>query len=247
MHLLFNAVYDPRATLEVFDNNWVGILALCGLAMAFNYTWFVLAALRGARDQAYPIPLFSTLFWLCGDGTGILRYDLYFHVYAHWYLKLFWCALLLTVTFEILFLYQTFKYGRRELALQMNRFAFGAMLLFAAITFATVWNYLLGALSDDLNVIYFNLANMAGPIAGASMILRRRSIAGTSSLIWIFYVLMLVSWYGAQVLYFGAPFRQLPSLLFFAVNITGAVALALYVRSVERRNAAGGPISVKTA
>ncbi|WP_158511135.1 MULTISPECIES: hypothetical protein [Sphingobium] len=60
------------------------------------------------------MPLFSTLFWLCCDGTGVLRYDMYFNVYRHWYLELLWAALTLTVSFELLFIYMTVRFGRKN-------------------------------------------------------------------------------------------------------------------------------------
>ena len=85
---------DPLTVLQALDQNKYPVIALCGLAMIFNYIWFVLAVLRGFRDRVYPIPIFSTLFWLCGDGSGVLSYDLYFNVYHHWYLELFWIALI---------------------------------------------------------------------------------------------------------------------------------------------------------
>lgn len=226
-------MYDPHAVLAALDAHKTGVILLCGLAMVFNYIWFVLAAIRGFRDRVYPVALFSTLFWLCGDGTGVLRYDMYFHTYHHWYLELFWGALIFTVSFEILFIFMTLKFGRKELAPDMSPAGFGLLLAMAAAIFVVTWAYLLPILRDDLNIVYFNLANMAGPIAYAGVIARRRSIAGTSSGVWIFYTLMLASWYCAQALYFGPAFRTPLMLAFFAVNIASAAALAAYVRSRE--------------
>ncbi len=226
-------MYEPQLVLAALDANKFNVVLFCGLAMTFNYIWFVLAVIRGFRDRVYPVPLFSTLFWLCGDGTGVLRYDMYFHVYHHWYLELFWCALIFTVTFEIIFIYMTVKFGREELAPNMSRANFGILLGMAAAIFLVTWNYMLTFLHDDLNIIYFNLANMAGPIAFAGVLARRRSIAGTSSWVWIFYALMLASWYFAQATYFGPAFRTPVMLAFFAVNIASAVAMAAYVRAQE--------------
>jgi len=230
-------MYDPHIVLKAIDANWIGVLAFCGLAMIFNYIWFALAAIRGFRDQVYPVPLFSTLFWLCGDGTGVLSYDLYFNVYHHWYLELFWAALLFTVSFEILYIVMTLKFGRRELTPDMGQTGFYLTLAGAAAIFIATWCYMRTFIADDLNIIYFNLANMAGPIAYAGVIARRRSIAGTSSLVWIFYTLMLASWYFAQAFFFGPEFRTPTMLAFFAVNIASAAALAGYVRSRERQDA----------
>ena len=231
-------MYDPHIVLAAIDAHWLGVLAFCGLAMVFNYIWFALAAIRGFRDKVYPVPLFSTLFWLCGDGTGVLSHHLYFIVYHHWYLELFWGALIFTVSFELLYIYMTLKFGRRELAPGMSQAGFVLTLVGGAAIFVSTWIYMRTFLHDDLNITYFNLANMAGPIAYAGVLARRRSIAGTSSWVWVFYTLMLASWYYAQATCFGPEFRTPAMLAFFAVNIGSAAALAVYVRAQERAQAA---------
>ncbi len=227
-------MYDPHVVLQALDANKFGVILFCGLSMIFNYIWFALAAIKGFRDKVYPVPLFTTLLWLCGDGTGVLRYDMYFNVYGHWYLELFWAALVLTVSFETLYLYMTFKFGKQELCPDASNGAFRLGLVAAAVVFAYAWMQVLQALPDDLNIVYFNFANLAGPVAWAAMIARRRSIAGTSSAIWIHYTLMLSCFYYAQASYFGPEFRTPFMLAYFAVNIACSAALAIYVRKQER-------------
>jgi hypothetical protein len=241
-------MYDPVSVLQSLDQHQWQVIALCGAAMVFNYVWFVLAAVKGFHEKVYPIPVFSTLFWLCGDGTGVLSYDLYFNVYNHWYLKLFWLALLVTVSFEVLFIWMTFKYGRKELSLSSVPAVFPVTLVIGALVFIVSWVYLHPILDDDLNITYFNLANMAGPIAYAGLLTRRRSAVGTSSTIWAFYTLMLISWYSAQASYFGAEFRTPGMLAFFAVNIGCSALLAAYLRAMEKQNSAStGNVDPTTA
>src|SRR5271170_1295953 len=98
-------MYDTKTVLTSIDQNAPYILILCGGAMLFNYIYFIDAARRGLRDKVYPFSVFSTLFWLSGDGSVVLNYNLAFHVVNHWYLKLFWVALVFTVSFELLYLY----------------------------------------------------------------------------------------------------------------------------------------------
>ncbi len=227
-------MYDPHIVLQALDANKFNVILFCGLAMVFNYIWFALAAIKGLKDKVYPVPLFTTLLWLCGDGTGVLRYDMYFNVYGHWYLELFWLALILTVSFEILFLYMTFKFGKKELLPNGSDGAFSLGLIAAAIVFIFAWAQVLQALPDNLNIVYFNFANLAGPVAWAAMIVRRGSIAGTSSAIWIHYTLMVSCFYYAQASYFGPEFRTPFMLAYFAVNIGASAALAIYVRKQER-------------
>lgn len=230
-------MYDPHAVLAAMDANKWAVIAFCGAAMVFNYTWFYQAVRRGFRDRVFPVPISNTLFWLCGDGTGVSRYDMYFNQYGHWYLELFWCALVFTVSFEILFLWMTLKFGRDELAPDWPLGRFACLLVGAAAMFGITWRMVLGALPDDLNIIYFNIANMAGPIAMTGLILRRRSIAGTRSAIWINYTAMLSCWYVAQAMWFGPEFRSPTMLAFTAINVGAAAALAFHVRQRERQAA----------
>jgi hypothetical protein len=229
-------MYDPNIVLAAMDTNMVGIIAFCGAAMLFNYTWFYQAVRAGFRDQVYPLPIVNILFWLCGDGTGVSRFDMYFNQYDHWYLKLFWAALIVTVTFEILFIYMTIKFGRKELCPDWSTNQFVALLIAGAAMFGITWYMVLGAMPDDLNIVYFNIANMIGPIAMAGLLLRRRSIAGTSSAIWINYTLMLACWYFAQAMWFGPEFRTIPMLAFMVINTAAAAGVAIYIRSQQAKH-----------
>ena len=78
---------------------------------------------------------------------------------------------------------------------------------------------------------------MAGPIAMAGLVIRRKSTAGTSSTIWILYTLMLMCWYFAQAMWFGPEFHTPAMLAFMAINIFTAAGLAVYVRRREQTDA----------
>ncbi|MET0546986.1 MAG: hypothetical protein ABWZ40_11810, partial [Caulobacterales bacterium] len=69
-------MYETKAVLESIDRNAIPILALCGFAMACNYYYFFTAAMQGFKDKVYPLPVFGVLFWLCGDGSFVLDYNL---------------------------------------------------------------------------------------------------------------------------------------------------------------------------
>ena len=135
-------MYDTTQVLASIDRNAVPILLLCGLAMLCNYTWFIAAVRQGLRDRTTPIPVFCTLFWLIGDASMVLRYDLWFNVIDHWYVKLFWAALVLTVLCELVFLSLTLRFGHREFAPALSRNQFVALILLGvaamAVAFETV-------------------------------------------------------------------------------------------------------------
>jgi hypothetical protein len=96
---------------------------------------------------------------------------------------------------------------------------------------AVVWGFTKQILNEDLFINYFSYANMAGPAFAISMILRRRSRAGTSPLIWITYTLMTMCWFAATALWFGKPFGS-PLYLAFgtAVILSGAATTRIVLR-----------------
>ncbi|MET0660233.1 MAG: hypothetical protein ABW110_18985 [Steroidobacteraceae bacterium] len=222
-------MYDTQMVLAAIDQNRWPILALCSLAMICNYTWFFAAVFRGFKDKVYPIPIFCTLFWLCGDGSVVLDYDKAFHVIDHWYVKLFWGALTLTVACELVFLYMTLRFGRKEIAPSLSQSQFTVLILGGVALMAVAWGFTKHLIREDLFINYFHLANMAGPAFAWSMILSRRSRAGTSPMIWIAYTLMVLCWFTATALWFGEPFASPLYLAFYAAVTLSAAATAWIV------------------
>jgi hypothetical protein len=163
----------------------------------------------------------------------VLSYDLCFHVYNHWYLKLFWGALCFTVLFELFFLYMILRFGRAELLPSWSQVQFASFVGAGIIVAAVTWAFVKVQLDDPLFISYFHLANMAGPPFYAAQLVRRRSTRGTNSLIWVAYTAMVSSWFLACTLWFGPPFNSPLFVAFYCVCIASA-ALAVAVRRDER-------------
>ena len=223
-------MYDAGAVLAALDRNAWPVIALCGFAMLCNYTWFLAAVRQGLRDRVVPMPVFCTLFWLVGDASMVLRYELWFHEIGHWYVKLFWLALVLTVACELVFLQLTLRFGRAELAPRFGQRAFAASLLAGAAVMAVAFETLKGLIGDPLYVNYFHLANLAGPAFGGALWMRRGTRAGTTPFIWGAYALMVASWSIACALWYGPPFAEPGFLLLYATSTLGALALAVVLR-----------------
>jgi hypothetical protein len=215
-------MYDTTQVLASIDANAVPILLMCGLAMLCNYTWFIAAVRQGLRDRTTPIPLFCTLFWLVGDASMVLRYDLWFNVIDHWYVKLFWAALVLTVMCELVFLSLTLRFGHREFAPALSRNQFVALVLLGVGGMAIAFETVKGWVGDELYINYFHFANLVGPMCGAAMVMRRGSRIGTTPLIWAAYTVMVAAFSIANVLWFGGPFADTGYLLMYAAGIGGA-------------------------
>jgi hypothetical protein len=233
-------MYDPIQVLAAIDAHKWNIIALCGVAMLANYAYFISAVRQGFRDQTYPFPIFCTMFWLVGDASMVLSYDLCFNVYNHWYLKLFWGALCFTVMFELFFLYMILKFGRKELEPTWTQGQFNLLIGAGLLVAIIVWAFVKQNLHDPLFIIYFDLANMAGPMFFAANLIRRGSTQGTNALIWWCYVVLVASWSLACALWFGAPFDSPLFLALYAVTTaaTAAVAVAITKMAARERSAA---------
>lgn len=234
-------MYDMNMVLSAIDKNAIAILSLCAAAMICNYIFFIAGALRGFRDKVYPFSVFCTLFWLSGDGSVVLDYDFAFNQSGHWYVKAFWFALTMTVIFEILYFYMIIRFGREEIAPKMTQTQFSASMVGALIITFVSYRLIKENLNDPLFINYFNLANMAGPVFTWALLSSRGNLLGTRPLVWINYAGVCIFWYIAVVLFYGAPFNTPLYLVFFAVNIIAALALA--IRTLRMSPARGATIT----
>jgi hypothetical protein len=231
-------MYDSTPVLAALDANMWKVLALCGVAMACNYTWFIAAVRQGLRDETVPIPIFCTLFWLAGDASMVARYERWFVEIDHWYVKLFWAALVLTVINELVFLWLTLRFGRREFAPRLTQPQFTALVLAWLATMVVGFELVKSWIGDPLYINYFHLANLLGPPFAAAMVVRRGTRAGTSPLIWGAYTMMVASWFTATALWFGDAFTSTGHFALYAVSTASAAAMFLYVRTLPARAAA---------
>jgi hypothetical protein len=222
-------MYEPLHVLHAIDRNKAAIMTLCTGAMICNYAWFFAAVRQGFKDKVYPIPIVSTLFWLTGDASVVIRWLTGHDAYNHWYVRLFAMSLILTVICELTFLFLILKFGRKELMPSNSQAEFNRAIFAGLFVTIVVWTYINSNMIDPLNITYFNLANMIGPVASAALIIKRGSRAGTSSFIWWGYTAMLSFFYLACILFYGRPFYSPGYILFDAVNIASSAAVAMMV------------------
>jgi hypothetical protein len=208
-------MYDGIQTLATIDHNRIGILTLCAFAMIFNYIWFFAAYVIAWREKVYSIPIFCTLFWFAGDGTFVANYNTWFHTYRHWYVELFWAALLFTVMFEVAYIVQAIQYGRKELLPSSTPRQFTALMLAGAIAAVIVWNFLSNAM-------------------GVPILMRRRSSAGTAPVVWWGYLGMITCWFTALALFFGPEFRSFWYLAMWAVCTVAGVGVLVAVKRLPK-------------
>lgn len=225
-------MYDTHAVLDHIDNNWLAIVLLCGLvAMVPTYIWFFNAIVVGRRDQACAMPPVCTLFWFAHDTSYLARYDDWFNVYDHWYFKLFWAMLVVTVGLELVYITQAIRYGRREWAPRLSQTAFTAICLALLGTAVVVWGAVKSTMDDPLYIGAFGLTVVIYPLAAIPMMLRRGSSKGQSSTMWFGYMGLAIGYFSATALFFGSDFRTWTWIGLGLVAISaGAVGWRLSLR-----------------
>ncbi|BDB42238.1 MULTISPECIES: hypothetical protein [Mycobacterium] len=227
-------MYDGVQTLTAIDQHKLGILALCSLAMVCNYTWFFASYVIARREKTYSIPIFCTLFWFAGDGSFVAHYHTWFTTYHHWYVELFWVALLFTVTFEVAFIVQAIQYGRTELLPSANPRQFAALIVAGAAAAIVIWNALSHAMGDPLAVTYFSVANAALPVMYVGVLMRRRSSAGTAPIVWWGYLGMITFWFIALAVFFGPEFRSFWYLALWALCTIAGTGVLIAVKRLPK-------------
>jgi hypothetical protein len=227
-------MYDGHQVLAAIDNHRIWILALCSLAMICNYTWFFAAYVIAWREKVYSIPIFCTLFWFAGDASFVAHYHIWFNTYHHWYVELFWAALLFTVTFEVAYIVQAIQYGRKELLPSSTPRQFAALIVAGAAAAVIVWNFLNDSMGDPIAIAYFSIANTALPLMYVGILMRRRTSAGTAPLVWWGYLGMITCWFVAVVAFYGPQFRSIWYLGLWAVCIVGGVGVLVAVKRLPK-------------
>ena len=109
--------YDPHTTLDAISHNAVAVIGIGGLSIIAMFVFFIEAARMGRRDRVYPMALWMTALWWPHDGSYLLHFSDWFGgPYDHWFMQLFWFAIVVTFLAECIYAWQTIQYGRNELS-----------------------------------------------------------------------------------------------------------------------------------
>jgi hypothetical protein len=200
-------MYDGHHVLHLVDRHAFPIVALCGIALLFNYAWYAELIRVAYRDKCYTMAPATTLVYLGHDGSYLIFVHKWWGQYHHWFTQLFWFALVLTFSGESVIFVQTLRYGRHELAPRLSQRRFVSLMLVAAVLTAGAWAAVKLTLGDDLYLVTFMaLIFWAAPF-GTAMLLRRPAGLGVSTWMWFAFTMIGVLYGAATILYFGAPFR----------------------------------------
>lgn len=228
-------MYDPHDLLARIDANLWPVLIGFGIDSIFQVWWLANAVAVARRDQAYSIPLFCTYYWFAHDFAVAIRFNDWFGVYDHWYLKLFWLVLLMANILECIYLYQVYRYGRKELHPTSSPRSF-AILLVAGLVFAIVTHeFFKSAFGDPLFQLDPTLTMLAYPALGAALLLRRGSSRGQSATMWWTFTVMTAGFHLITYIWFGPAFQTPYYVAAAAAATLGGVAMTAVVASQRWR------------
>ncbi|HEX5786106.1 MAG TPA: hypothetical protein VFY35_15360 [Burkholderiaceae bacterium] len=225
------SVYDVSTTLANIDANIPRLLIFGGLALICNFIYFGVGIFQGFKQKVVSMPICATLVFIPHDFLYLLMYDKWFNVYDHWFSKLFWVGLIVTNVQEMLYLYLTVRYGRKEYTPQLSQGAYTALLLLGLAGTTVAWLVLKTVLADELWLFTFGWTVWFCIPFVIPMMLRRQSSIGQSLWSWVAYIGMTVCYWVA--VWPLAPFFQSTLwLLLGAVVVLWALAVIFTLRRI---------------
>lgn len=231
--------YDPQATLAAITDNAVPIVLIGGISIVAMWVFFVEAARMSARDRVPPMALWMTVLWWPHDGNYLLDHDDWFGTYDHWFMQLFWFAIIVTFVSESIYFVQTIKYGRDELSPGQSQAAHTVRMLGALAAGVISWSLLKGALDDPLFLLSFMGTLLWGlPSASALLARRKGNPAGMSLLEYQAFSVMTICYSVASIGFFEDEFFH--SVPYVGICVAACIWSLVLVRQLK---AAGAPTS----
>ena len=166
----------------------------------------------------------------------IIRFNDWFYVYDHWYLKLFWVGLLAANLLEWVFLWQVYKYGRKELCPGLSTRAFVGVLIAGLLIAEVMHEFFKHFFGDPLFQLDPTLTMLIYPACGAVMMLSRRSTAGQSVTMWWTFTAMTLIFHATCFIWFGGVFQTWAYAIGGGVaTLGGAIMTYVVAQPSERR------------
>jgi hypothetical protein len=199
--------YDPQIALDAISRNAFAVVVIGGLSIVAMFVFFVEGARMGRRDRVYPMALWMTALWWPHDGSYLLRFNHWFvGDHSHWFMQLFWFAIVVTFVAESLYAWQTVRYGRDELSPARSQREHTIRIVGAMVAAVVSWALVKGALKDDLYLLSFMATLLWGGPSASAMLGRRPDGRGQSLLEWIGYSVMAVCYSIVSIFFFGGGF-----------------------------------------
>ena len=222
-------MYDPNSVLQAVDENLVPVMSLCGIALVGNYIYWIENLRTGFKNGVHSMPIGCLFFFLPHDVTFLAYFHKWFYEYGHWFPKLWWAGLCVTVLMEFIFLYMILRYARKEIMPEISQLVFSVTILGGLAAVGVAWLVVKSAMNDEFFLIIFGITIFwCGPFTFAMMTLRKSAVGQPISA-WLGYTLMPICYWSALTLldpYFRSPLWVSLGIVAFSF---GAVNL-LYIR-----------------
>lgn len=173
-------MYGYNSSLQAIDLHTTEIMIYLGLTVFFAFLYFGIAAVMAVKQKVYVVPFIGSALFFWHDLTFVLQYDLWFNVYNHWWGKMWWYALVGTVIFELVMIWQVYQYGHKELWPNLSKGAFGALLVLGTLGIGAMWYLIKISMQDELFFITFVITAVFSVPLHTAIMSRRQSRAGQS-------------------------------------------------------------------
>lgn len=206
-------MYDAFDALKAIDAHTWPIMACLLSTVIAVFVYFGIAVSMAIRQKVYVVPFVGAAVFFWHDLTFSLMYHQWFEVYNHWWVKMWWYALVCSVAFEAFLIYQIIRYGHKELWPTISKSAFTVLVLLGTLAVGAGWLLIKTSLGDPLFFITFSITAVWSVPFHTALMVKRRSRLGQSVVMELSTVVMMLSLAGAfsQI----APFFRSPAYLCF--------------------------------
>lgn len=200
-------VYDPHQVLRAISDNAVGVVAIGGLSIVAMFVFFIEAVRSGNRDRVYPMALWMTALWFPHDWSYLFHFhDWFGGSQSHWFMQLFWVAIIVTALAETTYAIQTIRYARQQLSPGYSQLGHTIRVIGVLLAGMVSWGLVKGALDDHLYLLSFMGTLLWGAPSGHAMLSRFPDGRGQAQSTWIAYSVMAVCYSIASIAWFGGGF-----------------------------------------
>lgn len=185
-------MYDPVSALAGIDGNITAIFIALLIVVVAVFVYWSQAVRIANRDQVYVIPFIGIAVFFWHDLTFVLSYDKWFNVYDHWWLKMWWYALVPCVIFESLFIYHFIKWGRKDWFQNLSQRQFAVLSLLATLGVGGFWYLFKTAMDDELFFVTFAITAVWSVPFHTGVMARRQSRKGQSVAMEVAAIVMII-------------------------------------------------------
>jgi hypothetical protein len=204
-------MYETQEVIQNINANIVWFMAFGAVGMLCNWWLFVETVQLGFKHKSFSIALFTTFFWTAHDISFISQWATWFIELDYWVWKLFCINIFFSAVGEVVYYYQTIKFGRQELfPKQSLGLVFCLLIAGQLAAFVILWYLKMALGGDPMFLIVMPLTIFACPIFCIPLAMRRQSRKGQSIKLNVIYIIMVCgiwpAWYVAHPIFQSAVF-----------------------------------------